>query len=195
MLYATSNYAEECPVPFLLKFHSISGSDRKRLLGCLIGRHNLFLRPQISRAYARALRKIARFPARARRKWIFRSRRARRVLKIDHVWPPSRTRASWPPPRARGPPPVPQGRPRRTVRSGPSGKRRRGRYFCAHLMGPAAGMWEEEGSKVFKKSDEKRDSRSKYHFASNGTALVPRPTPSLVPVAGEVSLARVIAWF
>ena len=62
-------------------------------------------------------------------------------------------------------------------------------------MGPAGGMWEEEGSKVFKKSDEKRDSRSKYHFASNGTALVPRPTPSLVPVAGEVSLARVIAWF
>ena len=117
------------------------------------------------------------------------------MLKIDHVWPPSRTRASWTPPRARGPPPVPQGRPRRTVRSGPSGKRRRGRYFCAHLMGPAAGMWEEEGSKVFKKSDEKRDSRSKYHFASNGTALVPRPTPSLVPVAGEVSLARVITWF
>ena len=38
-------------------------------------------------------------------------------------------------------------------------------------MGPAAGMWEEEGSKVFKKSDEKRDSRSKYHFASNGTKL------------------------
>ena len=114
----------------------------------------------------------------------------RRGLKIDHVWPPSRTRASWPPPRARGPPPVPQGRPRRTVRSGPSGKRRRGRYFCAHLMGPAAGMWEEEGSKVFKKSDEKRDSRSKYHFASNGTALVPRPTPSLVPVSRRSQFSK-----